>query len=170
LFLLHYIFAHVTRSRNFSRHVQRSFRLPVLLSHLFCLSCLTTCTNTCHMPSDVCLCSQSLLHFIVSIRFSLQVIHATLFRHCPTGSRTSCAYNCLVSIRILLSGDIPFNPGSTSNVSSLNMCILNVRSFTNSQHNTTLLFMIRLSLKLTDSIVTAPNCNWNYFFTHLQEL
>jgi len=37
---------------------------------------------------------------------------------------------------ILLSGDIQPNPGPVSRVSSLNMCTLNIRSFTNHLHYT----------------------------------
>jgi hypothetical protein len=48
----------------------------------------------------------------------------------------TCTSNILVSILILLSGDIQSNPGPTSKVSSLNMCILNIRSFTNPLHYT----------------------------------
>ena len=51
-------------------------------------------------------------------------------------SHMSYTHNILVSILILLSGDIQSNPGPTSNVSSLNMCILNIRSFTNPLHYT----------------------------------
>jgi hypothetical protein len=46
-------------------------------------------------------------------------------------SRMSYTHKILVSILILLSGDIQSNPGPSSNVSSLNMCILNIRSLTN---------------------------------------
>ena len=46
-------------------------------------------------------------------------------------SRMSDTHNILVSILILLSEDTQSNPGPTSNVSSLNMCILNIRAFTN---------------------------------------
>jgi exonuclease III len=48
----------------------------------------------------------------------------------------SHAHNFLVSILILLSGDIQSNPGPTFDVSSLNLCILNIRSFTNPLHYT----------------------------------
>ena len=54
----------------------------------------------------------------------------------PPRSRMSHIHNFLVSILILLSGDIQSNPGPISSVSSLSMCILNIRSFTNPLHYT----------------------------------
>ena len=44
--------------------------------------------------------------------------------------------NYIFSILILLSGDIQSNPGPVSNVSFLNMCSLNIRSFTHPLHYT----------------------------------
>ena len=44
--------------------------------------------------------------------------------------------NIFFSILILLSGDIQSNPGPVSNVSFLNMCTLNIRSFTHPLHYT----------------------------------
>jgi len=40
------------------------------------------------------------------------------------------------ALLILFSGDIQSNPGPVSRVSSVNMCTLNIRSFTNPLHYT----------------------------------
>jgi len=55
-----------------------------------------------------------------------------------TSQRTRMSHTCniFVSLLILLSGDIQSNPGTVSLVSSLNMCTLNIRSFTNLLHYT----------------------------------
>jgi len=44
--------------------------------------------------------------------------------------------NIFMSLLILLLGDIQSNPGPVSRVSSLNICNLNIRSFTNALHYT----------------------------------
>jgi len=44
--------------------------------------------------------------------------------------------NIFILLLSLLSGDIQSNPGPASRVSSLNMCTLNIKSFTNLLHYT----------------------------------
>jgi hypothetical protein len=66
---------------------------------------------------------------------SLNTIPVAFFITRPR-SRMSYTRNILVSILILLSGDIQSNPGPIAPVSSLNLCILNIRSFTNPLHYT----------------------------------
>ena len=75
-------------------------------------------------------------HLTASVEFrSLNTIPLSFFfssqrtRMSPTG-------NIVISLLILLSGDIESNPGPISRVSSFNMCTLNIRSFTNPLHYT----------------------------------
>ena len=66
---------------------------------------------------------------------SLNTIPLAFFITRPR-SRMSHTPNILLSILILLSGDIQSNPGPTPNLPSLNICIFNIRSFTNPLHYT----------------------------------
>jgi exonuclease III len=54
----------------------------------------------------------------------------------PQHTRKSYTSNIFIAVLILLSGDIQSNPGPASRVSSLNLCTLNIRSFTNPLHFT----------------------------------
>ena len=87
---------------------------------------------SCH---QMCVCTHSHCLTASSQFASLNTIPFSFFITRPR-SRMSHTRNILVSILILLSGDIQSNPGPTSNVSSLNMCILNIRSLTNPLHYT----------------------------------
>jgi len=79
--------------------------------------------------------------------------------------------NIFISLLILLSGDIQSNPGPVSRVSSLTMCTLNIRSFTNPLHYTDIadladthnILMSLLYLKL-GSLRTLPLLNYLMLF------
>jgi len=76
------------------------------------------------------------VHLTASSEFSsFNTIRLSFFL---TSQRTRMSHTCkiFISLLILLSGDIQSNSGPVSRVSSLNMCILNIRSFTNPFHNT----------------------------------
>ena len=79
-------------------------------------------------------------------------------------SHMSDLHNHLVSILILISGDNHSNPGTISNVSTLNMCILYIRSLTNPLHFTAIYYLAKshsmsfLSLK--------QGFLWFYDFLH----
>jgi len=71
------------------------------------------------------------LHLTASSQFSsFNTIPLSLFL---TSQRTPLSHTCniFLSLLILLSGDIKSNPGPVSRVYPRNMCIFNIRSFTN---------------------------------------
>ena len=55
-----------------------------------------------------------------------------------SGSRLNHARNLVISVLILLSGDIQSNPGPVSSSTVLNVCTLNIRSLVNPRHYTAL--------------------------------
>ena len=77
---------------------------------------------------------QSVHPLFISICFSLY--HTSCFFITRPCSGLSYSHNILVSILILLSGDIQSNPDSTQNSSHFNICILNIRSLTNPSNYT----------------------------------
>jgi len=70
--------------------------------------------------------------------------------------------NIFISLLIVLSGDIQSNPGPVSRVSSLNMCTLNTKSFTNPLHYTVIADLALLSLLLLKLgfLLTLPLLNY----------
>jgi len=73
------------------------------------------------------------LHHLISVHSTSYHSHSIL-----TSQRTRMYHSCniFILLLILLSGDIQFNPEPVSRVSSLNMCTLNIRCFTNPVHYT----------------------------------
>ena len=82
--------------------------------------------------------TDSTTHHTISSQFkSLDTIPLTFLITRPR-SRFNHAQNFVISILILLSGDIQSNPGPVSSSTVLNMCTLNIRSLTNPRHYTAL--------------------------------
>jgi exonuclease III len=75
-------------------------------------------------------------HLTASVEFSSFNTIPLSFFLSSQRTRMSHTGNIVISLLILLSGDVQSNPGPVSRLSSLNMCTLNIRSFTNPLHYT----------------------------------
>jgi len=141
---------------SFHFHHISSFFLSTPLSLGYYTSCFIH--SSCHYVSPsyiscfiVFLLYLLLVHYIITTRHHVMSYtllhnlssvlsipyHSHSFSHLKI-CYSYVSYTCKIftSLLILLSGDIQSNPGPVSRVTSLNMCTLNIRSFTNPLHFT----------------------------------
>ena len=115
------------------RHVTSAIHVYVLFCNLSSISHLSFIN--CYFDLHHYYSTNATTDQIASSQFkSLNTIPLSLLTTRP-GARFCYTSNILISILILLSGDIQPNPVSNN---SLNICTLNIRSLTNSLHYTAL--------------------------------